>query len=158
MKIDKKVFKKLIKECLIEILAEGVGTKMVNEAISNVSKPVSKQMSNNILENLVQAKTNKTLQAKTTINQNPAIQQAIIRESGGNPLMQEIFADTAAKTLPVMLSNDGQAARAAAAAMNSGMSSANISESVNPLTANVDPTDIFSGETVDRWSSLAFGK
>lgn len=70
-----------------------------------------------------------------------ALTEAIRLESGGDAVMQQILADTAATTLPSMLRHDGQS--------SNGTS---LVEQVNG-----DPEDIF-GEAAAGWADLAFAQ
>lgn len=75
MKIQKTEFKAIIKECLKELVAEGALDHMVNGMLAERS---------NILQ-------------QQTVMQDPRIKMA----AAGNPIMEQIFADTAVTSLPM---------------------------------------------------------
>lgn len=75
MKIQKTEFKAIVKECLKELVAEGALDHMVGGMLAE--------------------RTN-VLQQQTLLN-DPRIKMA----AGGNPIMEQIFADTAVTSLPM---------------------------------------------------------
>jgi hypothetical protein len=85
MKIQKTEFKAIIKECLKELINEGA----LNQIVAGV---LSEQPSQQLLP------------------VNPIIKAAAIQTAGGNPqqtaLMEQIFADTAANSLPHHMRNE----------------------------------------------------
>ena len=90
---------------------------------------------------------NKTQQKiQTKRRESPALHQAILQESGGNPIMAEILADTAAKSLPTMLENDRSGAP-------TKLGRAGIVENI---VASKDPEEIFGEEAASKWANLAF--
>ncbi len=74
MKIQKTEFKAIIKECLKELVAEGALDHMVSGLLAERSQVVQQQ----------------------ALLQDPRIKIA----AGGNPIMEQIFADTAVTSLP----------------------------------------------------------
>jgi hypothetical protein len=83
-KITKSQLKKIVKECLVEILNEGLSGALVSSEVEttvpkNVSERAQKRPSD-------------------------ALATAIKAEARGNPVMAQIFADTAKNSLPKMLS------------------------------------------------------
>jgi len=71
------------------------------------------------------------------------MQETIKRESGGNPIMADIFKDTAMTTLPTMQAHGDTGASAGSAPM--------LQEQFNG-----NPEDVFGEETAGRWANLAF--
>lgn len=74
MKIQKTEFKAIIKECLKELVSEGALDHMVNGMLAERSTVLQQQ----------------------AVIQDPRIKMA----GGGNPIMEQIFADTAVTSLP----------------------------------------------------------
>ena len=93
-KVTRSVIKEIVMECLVEILSEGLvgASESLNESKSR-SRP-KKRRKNNSIDPEVFQKRNKMLREKTQPKQRP------IDVSGltDDPIMQEIFADTAATT------------------------------------------------------------
>ena len=94
-KINKTLLKNLIKECIVEVLAEGLGnsTSELNESIktSNLKRNTkTKKVKNENFEKSIQDKT-----------------QGITED----PVMAEIFADTARTTLQEQVAADSQKAK-----------------------------------------------
>ena len=88
MKLSKSVFKSIVKECLIEILSEGVGGQLKE----SLAVPQQK------------LRENKVVQQKSQQSQHTQLLKNAIKESAaGNPIMEQIFADTAVHTLPSMM-------------------------------------------------------
>lgn len=75
MKIQKTEFKAIIKECLKELVAEGALDHMVGGMLAERSNVLQQQ----------------------AVMQDPRIKMA----AGGNPIMEQIFADTAVTSLPM---------------------------------------------------------
>lgn len=83
-KITKSQLKKIVKECLVEILNEGLSGALVSSEIEttvpkNIPERAQKKPSSSLIS-------------------------AIRAESRGDPVMAQIFADTAKNSLPKMLS------------------------------------------------------
>lgn len=83
-KVTKSQLKKIVKECLIEILNEGLSGALVSSEIEttvpkNIPERIQKRPSGSLIS-------------------------AIKAESRGDPVMAQIFADTAKNSLPKMLS------------------------------------------------------
>lgn len=118
-KITKSQLKNIVKECLLEILKEGLGN-----SLSKVDQETT--VPKNIPErSLKRSPTN-------------SLMTAIKAEARGNPIMAEIFADTAANSLPKMLSE------------RSGNSSTNEEKFFG------NPEDVFGDEATSKWANLAF--
>ena len=118
-KITKSQLKTIVKECLLEILKEGLGNSLTRvDQETTVPK--------NIPERALRKSPSNSLIS------------AIKTEARGNPIMAEIFADTAANSLPKMLSE----------------------RSGNPSADNEkfygNPEDVFGDEAASKWANLAF--
>lgn len=103
MKTTRDQLKGLVKELLLELLTEGLGN-VVSQSPVNRSDSIKRSFSE-------QAKNKKQTfdpRLDTPVSRGrtmtDALREAVIRESGGNPVMQSILADTALTTLPTQLS------------------------------------------------------
>ena len=136
MKITKSELKSIVKECLVELLSEGLGTSLEgskNSSTRQASLPVP------FTENL------KRQQQKTISS---GLKETIRREAGGNKIMEDIFADTAASTLPSFLQNEGKSP--VPAAVGGGLA--------EQVVARVNPEDLFGDDVTSKWASLAFAE
>ena len=128
-KISKALLKNLIKECIVEVLAEGLGNSAteLNESIktSNLKRNTkTKKVKNENFEKSIQDKT-----------------QGITED----PVLAEIFADTARTTLQEQVAADSQKAKFVA---NGG-------DAASQAVANSDLGDLF-GDATSNWADLAF--
>ena len=129
-KINKTLLKNLIKECIVEVLAEGLGNSTVelNESIktktTNLNKSNIKKVKNESFENNIQS----TTQGMTE-----------------DPIMAEIFADTARTTLQEQVAADSQKAKFVASG----------GDVAAQAVANADLGDLF-GDATSNWANLAF--
>ena len=128
-KINKTLLKNLIKECIVEVLAEGLGnsTTELNESIKTSSlkrNTKAKKVKNENFEKSIQNKT-----------------QGITED----PVLAEIFADTARTTLQEQVAADSQKAKFVA---NGG-------DAATQAVANSDLGDLF-GDATSNWADLAF--
>lgn len=139
MKMSRDDLKDLIKECLVEILAEGLGGEL-NEAVARSprrgrGRPRYRSM------------TRPGRGGGSSQNTNhdglptAALRNAVLESAHGNPIMQDILADTAMTTLPTMLSNPGAPPP--------------MPGSAEAVVAQHAPEQMF-GEDAQRWASLAF--
>jgi len=134
MKITKSELKSIVKECLVEILGEGLGLN-ADSPKSVVNRQPSAPLSDNLRR---QPPPQKMF--------SPSLKETIRREAGGNKVMEDIFADTAASTLPAFLQNDGKSPVPAAA--GGGL--------VEQVVARANPEDLFGDDVTSKWASLAF--
>lgn len=135
MKLTKSELKSIVKECLVEILNEGLG--------GTVSIPLSPR---NQFQGSVVSKSLSDSVKRPAPRPTPQLKEAIMREAGGNKVMESILADTAASTLPKFLqAGDGKSPMPAVGA--------GIAEQVVSQTS---PEDLFGDETTSKWASLAF--
>lgn len=130
-KISKNLLKSLIKECIVEVLAEGLGGSVdsLNESISTTSlkkKTIvkSKKVKNESFENNIQSAANSMTD---------------------DPVMAEIFADTAKTTLQEQVAADSQKGKFVASG----------GDQASQTVANSDLDDLF-GDAPSNWANLAF--
>lgn len=143
MAITKNQLKSIVKECLIEILAEGMGPN-VSSSINESAKTASLSSSRRIQQTPTISSVKQQIASKTQYNVS-GIKEAIQKESGGNSLMADILADTAAKTLPTMLENDRRTAPAPTGV-------------IERAVANHSPEQLFGEEAASKWAALAFAE
>lgn len=148
-KLDKNTLKSIVKECLIEILSEGLtngNTQKLSESINNITntKIKTEEKINSIS---IQNKKNiaKILPQKKQINENFIDKtQQIIKKTTNDPVLAEIFADTALTTLQEQNSADNK----------TSFNPKSNDQYKNFMNEN-DPSDIF-GEASNNWANLAF--
>lgn len=143
-KFTRDQLKNLVKECLVEILTEGLATSPVvvesserrplAQPRSRPSPPPSRAMSPAL--NSVVFGTKQQKPAAAPRRSNPIIEN--IGSVTSDPIMSQIFADTAATTLQEQVQ-----AESSRPGMVSG----------DELVGS--PTDIF-GESAQHWATLAF--
>lgn len=139
MKVSRKILKALIKECLLELLTEGLGDQ-VNESVRAIprrgaqppprSLPPQQPLSGGRLPT-------------------SALTQAVMQEAGGDPVMQDILADTAMTTLPNRMANETPDG----GAMGQPPPPPGTAEHV---VAQMEPAQLVGEESASRWASLAF--
>ena len=129
MKISKSLLKSVVKECLVEILAEGLGTT-INESVK--AKPLTitpsqkaKSFSRNVMH--------------------PAVAEKISLEANGNPIMTQIFEDTAKNTLPKILEED-----------RGDRTPPRGHTVIDQIVEKSSPVELFGEDTAARWANLAF--
>lgn len=131
MKISRHQLKALIKECLREILNEGLGDVSSMKPTVESVRPRPRQKSGSLDQPIVSKPTE-------------ALKHAVVMESGGNPTLAAILADTATTTLPKMLAGD----RPGTVPQGGG--------AVELAVANSTPEELFGEESASRWANLAF--
>jgi hypothetical protein len=136
MRITKVQLKDIVKECLIEILAEGMG--------SSTSASISETAKNKTRSAPIRSSTVLKQNASKIKIQSNALKEAIRLESGGNDIMASILADTAKKTLPMMLENERSKV------------TPSVGGTVERVVASHDPQELFGEETASKWADLAF--
>lgn len=137
MKVSKDQFKTLIKECLVEILAEGLGNNLVESR--GFKQPVKK----------IQGVAKTPVRSQKPAY-NPALDEVVKFEAGGNSIMQEILADTAAKTLPAIM----EAERSGPVLSSHGPGATK----EDLIVAQTTPEELFGADMVSKWSSVAFAE
>lgn len=129
MKTSRDQLKVIVKECLLEILSEGLGSAVPKRtAVTETVRPKPRTSSLDV----------------PVRRQSDALKRAVIAESGGNPTLAAILADTAATTLPQMLAND----RPGAPPPPVG--------AVERAVAGSTPEELFGEDASSRWADLAF--
>lgn len=133
MSVTRQQLKSIVKECLVEILAEGIGStkKSIQEVSSRTNNVVSKKPSS------VQTRRGEHVKYSQTMA------ETIKREAGGNSIMAEILADTAATTLPSMLKE-------------SAIQHPQPVGSVERAVADSTPEELFGDDAASKWAQLAF--
>jgi hypothetical protein len=133
-KLFRSELKNIVKECLLEILTEGLGGNQ--SLVSERKQPQRKRK-----ENKNQLKTSHYLDniSYGTKKQKP-IEQKTYSE---DPVMNEIFADTAATTLQEQFSADRKKNTTVVG-----------SDYASQVVNQSNPEDLF--ENADKWASLAF--
>jgi len=164
MKLDKQLFKSIVKECLVEILSEGLSSNTeVVERKTNLrentqsEKIVSKrtltslQQTNNAPSQISPVKRGHLDQITFGIptKENPGSgnldkTKNLVSKVTNDPIMREIFADTAASTLREQHESQGR----------TQISSTPADEAAR-IVASTDPTELFAGAS-EKWASLAF--
>ena len=137
MPITKSQLKSIVKECLVEILAEGIGSIPLDSMSESSSKK----------KKLIHNAPPVRMPEKSTVNHNAIknINEAIRREAGGDKVMVDILADTAANTLPAMLESDRT--------KNNYLPPTG---TVERVVASASPDQLFGEEAAAKWASLAF--
>lgn len=134
MKLSKSELKAIVKECLVEILNEGLGGLAPPASYrSQPTQSTSKSLSD-------------SLRRPAAPRPTPQLREAILREAGGNKVMESILADTAASTLPKFLqAGDGKSPMPS---VGGGI--------VEQVVAQTNPEDLFGEDAASKWASLAF--
>ncbi len=141
MKVSRKILKALIKECLLELLTEGLGDNL-NEIVRRVPRNGGGSTGRSRESLPIQAPAGQTQNIGTD-----ALRQAVIQEAGGDPILQDILADTAVTTLPTRLASE------TAGGMPTSQPRAGLAEAV---VAEMDPQQLVGEENASRWANLAF--
>ena len=133
-KVTKAVLKSIVKECLVEILSEGLSTHDDTLLESNTFSPRKKQSK----------QRQKTLPQKRpaldAINYNQQVDTKVAALTS-DPIMSEIFKDTAMTTLMEQRDRAGQGNFKPA-------------DTAAQVSYDNDPTDLFAGG--QNWAALAF--
>lgn len=146
MKMSRRDLKVLVKECLVEILADGLGENL-NEQIKESTTPraMPKSQGRPQYRSMTSpARHGGQEQGRLHAGlPTAALRAAVMETSHGNPIMQDILADTAMTSLPTMLSS----APGTPPTPRAGTAEA--------VVAASPPEEIFS-EGAGRWADLAF--
>lgn len=146
MKISREQLKALVKECLVELLSEGLGNASIvtpltsGRSIAGVTESRRPQRRQQNFDPRLDTPV------KNNHIENSALKEAIKRNAGGNPIMESIFADTAATTLQAQLSH-GDSGPAG---------STGEQKIVQQEQFNGSPEQVFGEDTTSRWANLAF--
>ena len=136
--------KTLVKECLAEILVEGLGESPLIERKRRAPMVAEDDASRFGAVAEAAKKRQKVLRSQrgsTSDRYAPsqALKKAIIETAGGNPILQDIFADTAATTLQEQAKHPG-------APMGG----------VEMAIADIPPQELFGDDNAEKWAQLAF--
>ena len=137
-KVSRSVLKGIVKECLVEILSEGILTSAEN--IQERKSRKTKGKANRISPDVFQQR-NKMLQEKTSQKAQPDIN---VDHMTDDPIMREIFADTAATTLKSQPLSEA----------SSGKRDFIPGDAAARVVQENDLEDLFEGS--NNWASLAF--
>lgn len=148
MAITKNQLKSIVKECLIEILAEGMGST-TKQSISEATKKVATSPSFGQSQHRSTPSVSSVMQqtaSRTRMEAAKNLKETILKEAGGNSIMADILADTAAKTLPAMIENDRSKVVAAPVG------------TIERAVAAHSPEQLFGEEAASKWAALAFAE
>ena len=165
-KLLRSELKSIVKECLLEILSEGLSSTVdslnENKRISNkISKNQytsrQRQQKTNVEQSLAQRMKyldsikvgQDESQSNVVPNENFQRKiQAATNTLTSDPLMQEIFKDTASTTLQEQIGAENRRSPA--------VSVANGGDAAAMAVAQSNPVDLFGGEAASKWAALAF--
>lgn len=164
MKLNKNLLKSIVKECLIEILAEGLiqgdqsghhKKNALKESVNSSSRRTIKKRS--IERNVDQNTSGNGLQTmgsyldQVSYQRGPDVQnnqsertKKLVAGITNDPIMSEIFADTANSTLIEQKESNGRSA-----------SHARPADQAARIVAESDPAELFGG-SAGKWADLAF--
>lgn len=158
MKVDKELFKSIVKECLVEILSEGLSPK--TETQRDLTESTERRVKRSIPEmDQIKEVHQKNLQTRgsyldqvsfgskaKTKNTEPSVDKtkSLVSRVTNDPIMREIFADTAASTLREQQETQGRSQPPSKPADDAAR-----------IVASSDPTELFGGAS-EKWASLAF--
>lgn len=140
MKFTRDELKDVIKECLIEILSEGLGTLPLVERSQVKAQQHKKAIKkhDSALDSRVQSRT-----------PTKALVEAVKLESGGNSILTDILADTAATTLQKQMAHSTPSGEA--------IPNAPLTIEAQAVAENA-LNDLFGDETVSKWATLMEAK
>ena len=133
-KVSKSFLKEIVKECLVEILSEGINFKKEKVVEENYKNKSRNRNVTNMLPN------REVINEKFEENS-----KNVIAKATNDPVMAEIFADTASTTLQEQLKADGNKQ------VTGHLDKASVIASEN------NPEDLFS-ESSANWAQLAFSQ
>ena len=142
--VKRSVLKRLVKECLVEILIEGLDDdSSVNQLAEATTRRRGARGSDDMQETIQKRK--KMLRQKIVTEAPPAEKTAddFIGQMTNDPVMAQIFAETAKTTLPAMIAGDRKGKNPLASA-----------DGAARLVQENDPGDLFEGSS--NWANLAF--
>lgn len=155
MKMSRQDLKNLVKECLVEILSEGLTEtkKTINENRQVQPRPQAPVTPVN-RRSLIADKIS-FLPPKNEIKQSPPVQrgpdhQALARSLTQDPVMADIFADTARSGIHKQMNES-------IGGVNHEQMVASSGDAAAKAMLRSDPLDVF-GESAGKWASLAFAE
>lgn len=148
MKMSRDQLKALVKECLVELLSEGLGTSSLQQERRQVPRSSGRSIAGMTESRSRRSQFDPRLDTPVSSGRIPsdALKDAIKRESGGNPIMESIFADTAKTTLVQQL----------AAGDSSGGAQGSTGGLSQKEQFKGDPEQVFGEDVASRWANLAF--
>lgn len=163
-KLLRSELKSIVKECLLEILSEGLSSTVetLSENKSN-SRRISKNQytskkpaSRSSIEQSLSQRNKYLDSIQVGSNQQNIVQnekferniQAAASNLSSDPIMQEIFRDTASTTLQEQIGAENRRSPAITATNGGDAAALAVSQS--------DPVDLFGGEAASKWAALAF--
>lgn len=166
MKTSRDQLKALMKEILVEILNEGLGGVSASPSAGRPQqasgRPTVGEQTQRQGNGRRKPAFDPNLDTRVTGGFSPSntLKEAIRIEAGGNPLMADILADTAMKTLPTQLANGD---RMGQPSVGSSMSPSSFggSPGAGQEQFNGDPAEMFEGGAArsdgsSHWADLAF--
>ena len=161
MKLDKKVFKSIVKECLVEILAEGLYPQEgdIREKKADLKESIQKRSITGLgrMNEAQQRSVQKNMQTPGSYLDKVSFgssseSSAPVNEKTSNliskvtkdPIMSEIFADTALSTLQEQRETGSKTYVPTKPA-----------DQAARIVAETDPTELFGG-SAGKWADLAF--
>jgi len=142
-KITRSVLKTLVKECLVEILLEGIDGEDADVLEESLERPqvISKPRRSNKPDPMIEIKRRRKSLDQKKVNAQAQQTQQTISALTEDPLMQDIFADTAMTTLAEQVERKGKMSHVPATGAAA-------------VVAESEPSDLFSG--ANNWADLAF--
>ena len=168
MKTSRDQLKALMKEILVEILNEGLGGV---SASPSAGRPQQTSGRSPIVGEQAQRQSNgrrkpafdPNLDTRPSGGFSPSntLKEAIRIEAGGNPMMADILADTAMKTLPQQLANGDRMGQPSVGSSMSPALFGGGSPGAGQEQFNGDPSEMFEGGAArsdgsSHWADLAF--
>jgi hypothetical protein len=164
-KVTRSVLKEIVKECMVEIFTESflgdVDNSLMQENLNrsrqsstqrnkqrNVKRPSRPQQNNNKSLNARPALDNVSYNQPDVVNENYDKKVDIITNNlTKDPIMAEIFKDTANSTLQQQMSADSMRGPSVLAS----------GDAASLQALNSDPTELFA-ESASKWATLAFSE
>tara|TARA_B100002019_G_scaffold124552_1_gene107307 strand:+ start:20692 stop:21138 length:447 start_codon:yes stop_codon:yes gene_type:complete len=141
-KVKRSVLKQLIKECLVEILVEGISadSNIANALVEAATPRPSSKNNDNYKKEVERINSHRKKLDEVRVND---LNEQIINNVTEDPMMADIFRDTAQTTLQEQgMSNNARDARRVPA------------DAASQAVANNDLEDLFEG--AGNWAALAF--
>ena len=152
-KLSRTVLKEIVKECIIEIFEESFFTQasLVSEGRKNNNRkrrarPVTTNPRSNHLNNITYEKNNSLNNAVTHNTTFNSKINEITSNLTSDPIMADIFKDTASTTLQKQNNSNGRNGMVVTGGDEASMT-----------VSNSDPTELFA-ESAGKWATLAFAE
>jgi hypothetical protein len=165
MKTSRDQLKALMKELLVEILNEGLGGVNSSPSAGRPQQPTGRAPvgEQRQLGGRRKPAFDPKLDTRPAGGFSPSntLKEAIRIEAGGNPMMADILADTAMKTLPQQLANGDRMGQPSLGSSMSPASFGGGSPGAGQEQFNGDPSEMFEGGAArsdgsSHWADLAF--